>query len=973
MFPEKVSTGMLRLRTFGGLSIEGEAGALTGAATQRRPLALLALLAVACERGCNRDDLLLYLWPESTPDRARHVLKQTLYTLRRDLRAPDLFIGSGELRLNPAIITSDTAEFENALERGDRARAVELYRGSFLEGFHLRESPEFEQWRKREGARLLLRFSEAAASLAAEATQRGDCQCAIRLWRRLAAADPLNVDTTLGLMNALVVTGDPAGAIQHARVYKALAGEGRAGEPDPRVSALAEYFRTTLLRSSGPQPMTLAEPPMASTEERRLVAADRPARSLPIRAGPRRAARSIKTGLPRWRTLAWWLPAVTVVLALALAGVGRYVHHQQTRRQLDPDLLVVAPYQVLDPGLQLWREGLVDVLSRSLDGVGSIRTVAPSVAVQLWRGHPDPESTANLGHKTGAGLAVSGSLVRAGRDSLRVTAMVVEVASGRVLGEVTRQGALADMGRLTDSLTLAILRELEPHRLLSAAQPAAMGVTHSLEALKAFLQGEQFYRRAQWDSARAHYQHAIERDSTFALALQRVGNVLSWQRLTVDSLALSYLLRAGALNHGLSPRESLLVAPDSLLAAANLAPSSMEQWRHTRRLFATLEEAARRYPESPAVWLALGEARYHFGRGPGVGVSDREVLAAFGRAITLDPGFAPAYIHSVELGFNLGGRNLGLRYARTYLSLDPQEPAHHGVRLAVALTDPGERGTADISRLLDTAATEALVSARTILRRWPDSAETAVLLGRLLAQGRPSRYPLFSDTSFMRKRLAQQLAFRGHVHEAYTVLGNRELPIFAELAYLGAVPSENAAGVFRRWGKVGSEHARLALPWWSARRDTAAIKAFHQQASRRANAGLDTDTSARAEYDTAAARAHLLLARGDTAAALGRFRSLPDTLCSACYIDRLIRAQLMAARGRDREALVDLAEPLDAFLTPLEVVFALERGRVAERLGEREEAEHSYGFVADAWARADSELRAYVAAARAGLTRAGAE
>ena len=47
----------------------------------------------------------------------------------------------------------------------------------------------------------------------------------------------------------------------------------------------------------------------------------------------------------------------------------------------------------------------------------------------------------------------------------------------------------------------------------------------------------------------------------------------------------------------------------------------------------------------------------------------------------------------------------------------------------------------------------------------------------------------------------------------------------------------------------------------------------------------------------------------------------------------------------------------------------LERGRVAERLGEREKAIESYRFVTEAWRRADPELQPYVGEAREALAR----
>ena len=50
---------MLRLRTFGGLTLaRDDDPPMTGAATQRRRLAILALLAVARDGGMSRDKIL---------------------------------------------------------------------------------------------------------------------------------------------------------------------------------------------------------------------------------------------------------------------------------------------------------------------------------------------------------------------------------------------------------------------------------------------------------------------------------------------------------------------------------------------------------------------------------------------------------------------------------------------------------------------------------------------------------------------------------------------------------------------------------------------------------------------------------------------------------------------------------------------------------------------------------------------------
>jgi hypothetical protein len=52
---------------------------------------------------------------------------------------------------------------------------------------------------------------------------------------------------------------------------------------------------------------------------------------------------------------------------------------------------------------------------------------------------------------------------------------------------------------------------------------------------------------------------------------------------------------------------------------------------------------------------------------------------------------------------------------------------------------------------------------------------------------------------------------------------------------------------------------------------------------------------------------------------------------------------------------------------------ALERGRIAERLGEQPKARDSYQFVVDVWRHADAELGPYVREARSGLERLATE
>src|SRR5688500_8397415 len=156
----------LRLRVLGAPSLCGGDGPLGGTAAQRKSLALLGLLAPAGDRGVSRDRVVALLWPDAAGERAGHRLTQLLYSLRRDLDADELFLGTTDIRLNPAVITSDLEEFRAALAAGDAESAVTLYGGPFLDGFFLNDAPEFEQWVESERADLARRFASMLEELA---------------------------------------------------------------------------------------------------------------------------------------------------------------------------------------------------------------------------------------------------------------------------------------------------------------------------------------------------------------------------------------------------------------------------------------------------------------------------------------------------------------------------------------------------------------------------------------------------------------------------------------------------------------------------------------------------------------------------------------------------------------------------------------------------------------------------------------
>jgi len=223
---------MLRLQTFGGVSLFRGDENLTGAVTQRRRLGILVLLAASGATGLSRDKLLAFLWPESDTDSARHVLNQLLYAQRRQVGNETLFQGRKTLRLNPAVIASDVDEFERALEAHDLDVAVRLYRGPFLDGFFLKDAPEFERWADQQRGRLARRALGALRALAGRSAARGDHRAAAESWRRAVEVDPFDSGTALGLVLCLASAGDRAGALVAARRHEELLRQDLGVAPD---------------------------------------------------------------------------------------------------------------------------------------------------------------------------------------------------------------------------------------------------------------------------------------------------------------------------------------------------------------------------------------------------------------------------------------------------------------------------------------------------------------------------------------------------------------------------------------------------------------------------------------------------------------------------------------------------------------------------------------------------------------------
>ncbi|MFQ5617253.1 MAG: BTAD domain-containing putative transcriptional regulator, partial [Anaerolineales bacterium] len=96
-------------------------------------------------------------------------------------------------------------------------QAARLYRGDFMTGFTLRDSPAFDDWQFFEAERLRRKFAGALERLVACHAKRDELDPAIQHARRWLALDPLHEPAHRVLMRLYAQSGHRAAALRQYR------------------------------------------------------------------------------------------------------------------------------------------------------------------------------------------------------------------------------------------------------------------------------------------------------------------------------------------------------------------------------------------------------------------------------------------------------------------------------------------------------------------------------------------------------------------------------------------------------------------------------------------------------------------------------------------------------------------------------------------------------------------------------------
>lgn len=361
------------------------------------------------------------------------------------------------------------------------------------------------------------------------------------------------------------------------------------------------------------------------------------------------------------------VPLASAMAALGLMAWWGWTHlSSRTSQEPVPNPgVAVLPWRTPAASAAELGEGIVDLLSFSIDGVGGLRKIAPAVVIPAWRslGSPfDDQGQLEVGRAVEARYLVTGSVVPLGGGRVSLLADVHDMRRNRLRGSAQVQGPVDSISLLVDQLTIELLRlGLLPYD--GTDQPASLSTvtTNSLPALKAFLAGEREFRVARWADAARHYLRAIEDDPRFARALFRLIKAIDWGVDLQDRE--SYLERLEPLVNGLPDRDRMLIIGEM---GSRFPHSTFATQKPQIEL---LEEMLSRFPDEVEGWVALGD-RYYHDRGELLLPPDG-YRKAFRQAIKLNPYFAEPYIHLIEDAFFMLDSTEARRLVAEFRQINP--------------------------------------------------------------------------------------------------------------------------------------------------------------------------------------------------------------------------------------------------------------------------------------------------------------
>lgn len=246
----------LKITTLGGLSVHHNDKPVKSFVS-RKVDALLVYLA-ANPREHPREVLGEMLWDDLPQNRTMSYLRTALSSLQQQL-APFLIVTRQTLSINPeSDYWLDVIELEQILNASETewsrrdgfsrmtARrleaALELYKGPFLDGFHIRDARGFEGWMVLEQERLKNRVLEALYRLGSFTLRRGLYSSGIAHTTQALQLDPMSEKAHRLMMQMLARSGQRSAALAQFEQCQTILEEELGVEPEDETIELYEQI-----------------------------------------------------------------------------------------------------------------------------------------------------------------------------------------------------------------------------------------------------------------------------------------------------------------------------------------------------------------------------------------------------------------------------------------------------------------------------------------------------------------------------------------------------------------------------------------------------------------------------------------------------------------------------------------------------------------------------------------------------------
>lgn len=182
-----------------------------------------------------RDELSGILWGDKSDAIARKNLRNAIYETKK-LLGPNVFVSPRKaiIKVNPDIdFKVDVTEFER-----DPGNQLDLYQGSFLQGFYVKDSPEYESWYLTERDRLEGLYLDVLFQKLKEAVAIGNMAKVTRYGRQLITHNPYDESIYILLLRTYCEQGNMRQALELYDEMKKLFREELQSSVPPEIETM---------------------------------------------------------------------------------------------------------------------------------------------------------------------------------------------------------------------------------------------------------------------------------------------------------------------------------------------------------------------------------------------------------------------------------------------------------------------------------------------------------------------------------------------------------------------------------------------------------------------------------------------------------------------------------------------------------------------------------------------------------------